>query len=225
MSPRTAVFLLSENRLLREALARILRKRSDISVVGAGRSEEYSFQDIAMAGAEILLLDSITSGVPDYQFVRAALQAMPHLRIMLLGMEEEEDLFLEAVRAGVVGYLLKEASAADVVTAVRGVAQGEASSPPRLCRTLFQYVAQEKEIEKEEIQVPNGMIRMRLGLTRRQQQLVPLIASGMTNKEIAMRLHLSEQTVKNHVHEILHRVGADDRLEVLEMIRVQSAQA
>jgi two-component system nitrate/nitrite response regulator NarL len=221
MSPRTSVFLLAENRLLREALARILGKRADIAVVGAGRSQDYALPDIAAAGAEILLLDSLTSGVPEFRFVRAALRAIPHLKIVLLGMEEDEDVFLAAVRAGMVGYLLKEASASDVVTAVRGVAQDEASSPPRLCRALFRRIAAEEK--NEEVQIPSRRIHVRLGLTRRQQQLVPLIARGLTNKEIASHLNLSEQTIKNHVHRMLQKVGADDRLEVVEMVRVHGA--
>jgi DNA-binding NarL/FixJ family response regulator len=61
-----------------------------------------------------------------------------------------------------------------------------------------------------------------MGLTRREQQLVPLIAQGFTNKEIASYLHLSEQTVKNHIHRILQRIGASDRLAVVEMVREQN---
>ena len=63
-------------------------------------------------------------------------------------------------------------------------------------------------------------VKSQLGLTRRQQQLVPLLAQGLTNKEIALQLNLSEQTVKNHVHRMLQKVGADDRLSVVEMVKV-----
>jgi DNA-binding NarL/FixJ family response regulator len=63
-------------------------------------------------------------------------------------------------------------------------------------------------------------VKAQLGLTRRQQQLVPLLAQGLTNKEIAVHLNLSEQTVKNHVHRMLQKVGADDRLSVVEMVKV-----
>jgi DNA-binding NarL/FixJ family response regulator len=217
MSPRTSVFVLAENRLLREALARILGKRCDISVVGAGRCSDHPFKDIVARGAEILLLDPLTSGAPEFHFVRAARRAAPELTILLVGMGEDEDHFFSAVHAGAEGYLLKDASAVEVVGAVRALAQGEAVCPPRLCFSLFRHVAR----ENAEVTVPSGRIRIQLGLTRRQQQLVPLIAQGLTNKEIATHLHLSEQTVKNHVHRMIQRVGADDRLEVVEMVRVQ----
>lgn len=219
MSPRTSVFLLAENRLLREALARILGKRSDISVVGAGRSQDYTLKDISAAGAEILLINPLASCAPEFQFVHAVHKALPELKVILLGMEEDTEPFLGAVQAGAMGYLLKEASALEVVTAVRAVAQDEAVCPPRLCRALFQHVSR----ERKEVPIPSGQLRIQLGLTRRQQQLVPLLARGLTNKEIASHLNLSEQTIKNHVHRMLQRVGADDRLEVVEMVRVQGA--
>ena len=71
--------------------------------------------------------------------------------------------------------------------------------------------------------VPSAKMRMDFGLTRREQQLLPMIAQGMTNKEIACSLNLAEQTIKNHVHRMLQRVGATDRLEVVEIVRVQGA--
>jgi DNA-binding NarL/FixJ family response regulator len=219
MSPRSSVFLLAENRLLREALARVLSKRCDISVAGVGRAADHTFAEIAAAETEILLLDALTSGMPEFSFVRTALRTIPELKVLLLGMEDNEDLFLRAVRAGVAGYLLREASALDVVAGVRAVAQGEAVCPPRLCLALFRQVAR----ERERFTIPAGQIQIQLGLTRRQQQLVPLIAQGLTNKEIATQLNLSEQTVKNHIHRMIQRVGADGRLEVVELVRTRGA--
>lgn len=99
----------------------------------------------------------------------------------------------------------------DVVGAIRSVAQGEAVCPPQLAKYLFRQVARQAEY------VPSIRLRDELGLTRRQQQLVPLIARGLTNKEIASLLHLSEQTIKNHIHRMMQKVGVDDRLEIVEL--------
>jgi len=135
------------------------------------------------------------------------------LRIVAFGMEDSEEAFLTAVRAGVVGYVLKDAYSSDVVEAVRLAAQGEAVCPPRLCLCLFAHFANQ----------PTGMpklrLRTRLPLTRREQELVPMIAQGLTNKEIAVQLSLSAQTVKNHVHRILQKAGSN-RLAVQEQCRV-----
>src|SRR5205807_881626 len=140
------VFILAENRLLREALTRILSKKSDIRVVGASAFSPQVVEQIAAA--------------------------------------------------------------------VRCVASAEAVCPPQLCLVLFEQMAQQARI-------PSFHIRAELGLTRREQQLVQMIGRGLTNKEIATQLNLSEQTVKNHVHRMLRKVGASDRLAAVELCRSQ----
>jgi len=125
---------------------------------------------------------------------------------------------LECIRAGAVGYLLKDASATDVVAGVRAVSRGEAVYPHQLSIHLFRAVSQRC--------TPLSSVRVRLdlGLTRRQQQILPLIAQGLTNKEIASHFHLSEQTVKNHVHRMLRRVGVNDRLAMVDLARPAAFQ-
>ena len=128
------------------------------------------------------------------------------------------ETFLRAVRDGVVGYMLKDASAMEIAAAVRCVVGSEAVCPPQLCLALFEHFAQQAK-------VPSFHIKHTLGLTRREQQLVQLIGLGLTNKEIASQLNLSEQTVKNHVHRMLRKVGANDRLGVVELCRTQGISA
>ena len=217
MNSRVNVFLLTGNRLLREALGRVLGKRGDISIVGAAPYCPQAVEQIAESGGEILLLDSVTGGISGLRLIREATRRVPGLKVILIDMEDDEEMFLKAVHAGAVGYVLKDASAMDVVTAVRNVAQDEAVCPPRLCLALFRHAAGEFP------SLPSVRVRISLGLTRRQQQLVPLIAQGLTNKEIACQLNLSEQTVKNHIHRMLQRVGASDRLAVVELVREYNA--
>jgi DNA-binding NarL/FixJ family response regulator len=207
------VFLIAENRLLREALSRILSKRPELELVGAVPFSTDALQQILEADPEILVLDADPRLLGSFEFVRSVRRAAPNLRIVQIGMEEDAELFLRAVRAGVVGYVLKEASAMDVVAAVRAVAQEEAVCPPRLLHSLFHQVASEAAA------VPSVRVRLDFGLTRREQQLVPMIARGLTNKEIAAQLNLSEQTIKNHVHRMLQKVGVSDRLSVVELLR------
>ena len=122
---------------------------------------------------------------------------------------------MQCVRAGARGYLLKEASPEDVVEGVRAVQAGKAVCPGGLCALLFHY------FEREATSFPSASMRQRMGLTRREQQLVPLIAEGLTNKEIANRFCLSEQTVKNHLYRMKHKVGAGDRLSIVQVCRTQ----
>ncbi len=210
---KSTVFLLAENRLLRETLSRLLQKKSGICVVGECQFSDSAIERIADSGCDILLLDYPVTTVSNPDLIGEILKAVPGVKVLLLGMEEDEDSLLRAVRSGVMGYLLKEASALNVMAAVRAVAQGEAVCPRKLCASLFQYISKQSEV------IPIYQARVKLGLTRRQQQLVALVAKGRTNKEIAGELNLSEQTVKNHMHRILRQVHAENRYEAVETVR------
>ena len=214
MCAQINIFLLAQNRLLLEALTGILRKRAEFSVVHATAYSPESVGLIDESGCHVLLVDSSVTDTFGFQVVQDILSTVSGLKVLMIGMEEDGETFLKAVSAGVAGYVLKEASALDVVTAIRAVERDEAVCSPRLCRSLFRYVAGICT------SLPNMRVKSQLGLTRRQQQLVPMLAQGLTNKEIASRLNLSEQTVKNHVHRMLQKVGADDRLSVVEMVKV-----
>jgi DNA-binding NarL/FixJ family response regulator len=208
------VFLLTENRLLREALMRIFGDKSDLCLVGATALSPDIVKEVAASGADVLLSDSGANILTDIQVVPELRKAAPHLRVLLIGMEPDSTTFLRAVRAGVLGYVLKDASSADVAAAIRSLAKDDAVCPPILCRALFDYVA------APQLQGTCLQAKHPFGLTRREQQLVEMMGRGLTNKEIAAQLRLSEQTVKNHVHRVLQKVGAGDRLEAVELCRV-----
>lgn len=212
MNDKVRVFIVSENRLVRESLSRVLSKRSDLDVFSSQGSDANAVEHAIRAGAEVLILDS-----PECLFVQKDCEkpqenaGLP-IKVLLVCMEENETLFLRAIRAGVLGFIPKEASALDVAAAVRSLARGEAVCPARLCKFLFDFVA------SQAVELPNGCAKVRLGLTRREQQLIPMIGRGLTNKEIANQLNLSEQTIKNHVHRILHKMGVENRLGILGAI-------
>ncbi len=214
MSSAIDIFLLAQNRLLLEALTRILRKRVEFEVVHAASYTSETLSMITGSGCEVLVADSSVTAIFGFQLIHDAVDAVPGLKVLMIGMDEDEAEFLKAVTAGAAGFVLKDASALDVVSAIRAITRDEAVCPPRLCLSLFRYIASSRT------GLPNVRVKSQLGLSRRQQQLVPLLAQGLTNKEIASQLHLSEQTVKNHVHRMLQKVGADDRLSVVEMVRV-----
>jgi DNA-binding NarL/FixJ family response regulator len=213
VSARVKVLIVSENRLLRDTLARIVEQEQDLSVVAAARLCREAFDEISSTRPDVLLLNPPALAMPDLNDIPRIRRRAPQLKVVAFGMEESEEAFLAAVRAGVVGYVLKDAYSADVVTAVRLAAQGEAVCPPRLCLCLFTYFA------KQPRGMPKLRLRTSLPLTRREQELVPMIAQGLTNKEIAAQLNLSAQTVKNHVHRILQKAGSN-RLAVQEQCRV-----
>jgi two-component system response regulator DegU len=208
------VFLVAENRLLRETLAKLLGKRLGLKVCGSSPFVPGISRLVIDSGTDVLVMDSVTARPPECPHLLTEIAGPPHsIRTLLIDMEEDPERFLNAIRAGAAGYLLKDASAAEVVAAVRSVVKNQAVCPPQLCMTLFRAVSQQWKSF-----VPTAQIKLELGLTRRQQQLIPLVAQGLTNKEIACSLNLSEQTVKCHMYRIMRRVGATDRMQVVDLI-------
>jgi two-component system, NarL family, response regulator DevR len=205
------VFLLAENRLLREALIRILAKKSDIRVVGAAPYSPAAQEQIIATRPGIVLLDSISPVFSETRLVATLHAAIPGVRVAMIDMELDPHTFLRAVREGVVGYVLKDASAMEVAGMIRAVAAGEAVCPPSLSMALF-HVVQSRLFTGATSRV----------LSRREQELVTLLRERLTNKEIAARLNLSEQTVKNHVHRMLRKVGVPDRLAIVERYEWES---
>jgi DNA-binding NarL/FixJ family response regulator len=204
------VFLLAENCLLREALLRVLRKKDDIVVAGAIPFSPSALEKVSGVNPDVVLFDSASIALTGPRLVSRMRQAGKNHKSIMVGMEEDEAIFLRAVGEGVVGYVLKDASATEIVRVIRAVAAGEAVCPPRFSLSLFQCAARDVSFTFEPSQ------KMKFGLSRREQQLVGLIRLGLSNKEIGNRLDLSEQTVKNHIHRILRKVGANDRLEIVE---------
>lgn len=216
VQPKISVFLLADNRLFRESLARILKSKNDICIAGAAPCNSEALDQIESIPCDVLLMDPVTADRSDLLFVHEVARSAPNSRLVLIDMTDDESTFLKAVRAGAAGYILQNASALDIVAAVRSVCQGEAVCPPQLCLRLFKYVAANRNA------LPTLRTKTQTGLTRREQQIVPLIAQGFRNKEIASHLNLSEQTVKNHIHRILQRIGASDRLAVADIVREQN---
>jgi DNA-binding NarL/FixJ family response regulator len=208
----TQVFLLVENRLVLETLVRLFRKRSDLRLVGQGYSTEAI--DALNSQCDIVVLDDLRTVSLLGPRLFGGQQADGAVGVMLIGMEEDEKQFLKAVRAGVSAYLLNDASASDVVAAIRAVARGEAVCPPRLCLALFRSVA--RAVREAPTRIKQRSVH---GLTIHQQQLISLVAKGLTNKEIASRLNLSEFTIKNHIHRIMKQVEAESRHEAVEAAR------
>src|SRR6266404_783083 len=208
------VFVAAENRLLREALSRVLTKGAGIDVIATHSAAPFHTDALLEGRPDILLLNSRGGLEEDLSAIQEVRAAAPAVRILLIGMAKDEREFLQCVRAGISGYLLRDASAGEVLQGVQAVYAGEAVCPGALCAALFRY------FESDTASLPCASGR-RLGLSRRELQLIPLIAQGLTNKEIANHFSLSEQTVKNHLYRMKHKTGAEDRLDIVQLYRVQ----
>jgi len=209
-SLRIKVLLLVGNHLLCRSLIRIIQQKPDIFITGPSAELSDIALRIARSESDVILLDSVSASALNRQGVTRMRDLNPNARVLMIAMDADEGAFLRAVRIGVSGYLLHEASPADLITAIRAVARREAVSPPQFCKALFDALAGVSELTP-------SVRKMGLQLTRRQRELLQMVARGLTNKEISSLLNLSEQTVKNHIYRIFRKIGANDRSEALEI--------
>ena len=216
LSVTTSLYIVAENRLLRESLARLFRKRGDLNMVGEGSYSDSTLEQIVAAGADVLLLDCLGPNQRS-DLICDIRESLPHIRVVLFGMDDDSDIFVQAVRLGVNGYMLKNASASELIDGIRDVAQGEAACPPKFCKVLFRALASETN---QQAAIADQRAGICFELTQRQRQLMSLVAMGMSNKEIAANLNLSEFTVKNHIYRVMKQVDAQNRHEACHLIRV-----
>ncbi len=215
LSPQISVYLLAENRLLRDTLARLLRKRSEINVVGVSRSSESVKDELVSTPCDVVLTDCFDD-TARVRFLQDLLEQVSGINVLLFGMNEDPDVFLKAVSLGICGYLLKEASAAEIIAAVYAAVRGEATCSPSLCMHLIRHLSKQSHEKVMALEVQSGDRKV---LTPRQLQLIRLVAKGMTNKEIAATLNLSQFTVKNHLRRVMRQVDAASRSDAVELIR------
>ena len=212
-SSRIRVSIFAQNQLVREALRRSLIKFEQVHVIGGLTDALPGSADRSKEQAQVSVLFSRDEIQADLEQIEAIRKRTPATKILLVGSAKEDIDFLQYVRAGINGYLWREASAEDIAQGILNVQAGKAVCPGELCAVLFRF------FESSEPRLPFGSPTQRLGLTRREQQIVPLIAKGFTNKEIANHFCLSEQTVKNHLYRMKHKIGADDRLSIVQKFR------
>jgi DNA-binding NarL/FixJ family response regulator len=211
----TRLALVIENRILREVMTATLRKQADLSVIAAMRYSASTYKETKALACDVLLVDHASAREFPSNFIPDLLGQLPRCKVILFGMVDDAENFVQAIRSGVSGYLLGDASAEETIAAVRKVVAGEAVAPARLCQELFQFVAR---TTREGSMILNQRLCLRLGLTGRQQQLIALLARGFTNKEIAETMKLSEFTVKNHVHRIMRRLNAQSRYAAVQTV-------
>jgi DNA-binding NarL/FixJ family response regulator len=201
------VLIVDDQALIREGLKILLELEEGIEIVGEAAEGSSGVAAYASARPDVVLMDirmPLMDGVEATKRIRAL---DPDARILVLTTFDEDRLVLDAVRAGARGYLLKDLSGADLAAALREVAAGGAALQAGVARKVmdaYARLAGDAEIA--------GRLPVE-DLSSRERSVLVLLAQGLSNKEIAARLFLSEGTVKNHVSAILQKIGARDRTQ------------
>jgi len=201
------VVLIDDNRLLRDGLSSLLSAQG-FSVVATARNGQEALREVARVKPQLALLDSALGDREGPRFVREMRQNFPDMKLIVMGLLPAEAEFVEFIKAGVAGFILKDATIDVFVATIMAVADGEYVLPTSLTSTLFSHVAAQARARGR--RGAKAAVRM----TVRERQVIGAIADGLSNKEIADRLHVATHTVKSHVHNILEKLALHTRLEV-----------
>jgi two-component system, NarL family, nitrate/nitrite response regulator NarL len=204
------VAVVGDIEIYRQGLAMILDRRAGIDVVGTARSSEEAVERVDEMRPAVLLLDMAMPGSLDT--VQVLANRRPELKTLALCVPEVESEVIACAEAGVAGYVTREASLDDVVAAVKTAARGESICSPRIVASLFRRVA---TLAAERSREPTAL------LTAREREVAELINNGLSNKEIAAELQIELPTVKNHVHNILEKLGVHRRGEAAARVRAR----
>ena len=203
------ILLIEDNRLLRDGIAAMLKKQSDMHVVATISNGENILMTIEKHKPNIVLLDLGLRNQNSLQIVKLTKQHFPGTKIIAMDLIPLQADVFEFVQAGVSGFILKDAHVAEFYKTIRSVYQGAKVLPSHLTGSLFSQIV-EHAINGSKPSVIVESVRM----TKRERQVIELIADGSTNKEIAQKLHLSPYTVKSHVHKILEKLALNTRVQI-----------
>lgn len=196
--------IVDDHALFREGLASIIRLEKDIEVSGLAGSVKEAVELVRTLKPDIVLMDFKLPDGNGADATRIVLQEHPDCKIVFLTMSESDDDLLAAIRSGAKGYLLKNMSPSKLVTTLRSVQRGESALSRFMTLRLMDELSHTKEPERRKDSALAS-------LTPREMDVLRELTAGGTNKEIASRLYLSENTVKYHVHSILDKLSLPNR--------------
>jgi DNA-binding NarL/FixJ family response regulator len=213
MNESIRVFIVDDNRLLREGLVAMLAEQEGIVVIGAAVSGRKALEKIKDLRPAVALIDIGMPAKDGIEVTQALHRDAPEVKVIILGMCDLAAEIMESIEAGAAGYVLKEASFDTLVETVRAIHRGESFSSPRVTASLFSRIA---ELAGERVlRIPLSSVK----LTPREVDIINQIAEGLSNKEIAQRLAIETQTVKNRIHNILDKLQLHNRIEAVEYAR------
>ena len=193
------VLLADDHSLVRAGIRSLLGAMADVEVVGEAASGEEALELAARQQPDVVLMDIAMKGITGLQAAARMRETHPAVRVVILSMHSGEEYVLQALRAGAAGYLLKDAATGELELALRSVMRGESWLSPAVSRQVVEGYVQRSGAEA----APDV-------LTARQREVLRLVASGKSTKEIAFFLNLSVKTVETHRAQIMERLGIRD---------------
>ncbi len=203
------VVVADDHALFRRGLEMVLQSEPDIEVVAEANDGNEVVAVAEQHMPDLVLMDVRMPGRGGIDAARAIKDAVPHTKILMLTISDEEEDLYDAIKAGANGYLLKEIPIDEVADAIRSVAAGQSLISPSMASKLLTEFATmaRKDAEKPQLAAPR--------LTDREMEVLTQVAQGLSNRDIARELFISENTVKNHVRNILEKLQLHSRMEAV----------
>ena len=215
--PPLALVLIDDNRLLREGLVAVIGKQAGFKVLAATSDVGEVLRMLRHSRPDIVLLDFGLVDHDSLDLTATVREQFPAVRVIVMGLLPVQEDVADYVRAGASGFLMKDASFEDFFSTIRAVAGGAEVLPAALTTSLFAQIAR-TAIRGNRIRTLEAV-----RLTNRERQVVDLLGEGLSNKEIATRLHIAVHTVKSHVHNVLEKLALRSRLEVAAFSHTRSS--
>ena len=191
------VLLAEDHAVVRNGLVELLAVAEDVEVVATAADGEQALATVEELRPDVVLMDISMPKLDGIRATASIAQADPDVRVVMLTAFSDRDRVVSALDAGAVGYLLKDAEPDEVLEAIRAASRGEAPLAPRAARELLAARSEQRHAD----------------LSKREREVLGLVAEGLPNKLIARRLEISEKTVKAHLTSIFQRIGVTDRTQ------------
>lgn len=194
------ILIADDHKVVREGLVTILHAEDDFEVVGQAKDGEEAIHLAKILCPDVILLDIQIPKVEGIEAATQILQHNPAINIVFFSTFDEEDYIFRGIQAGAKGYVLKDSDSDELLNVIRAASRGESLLPPNIATKLTRHLS---------------LTKTELTLTNRELDVLYLMAQGLTNKEIAQELDITERTVKTHMTNILTKFGVRNRTEVL----------
>jgi DNA-binding NarL/FixJ family response regulator len=205
---KTRILVIEDNRIFRDGITAVVNHQPDLVMVAAARDRRDALVQVRHKRLHVILVDLGLQRENALHVVASLSTELPHVKIVGMGLIPSQQDIIEFVQAGAAGFILKDAGVDEILETIRAVARGITILPPLLLGSLFTHVVEHAQKRRK------AKLRAGVVMTRRERDIIVLIADSLSNGEIARRLNLSTHTVKSHVHNILEKLALHSRLEI-----------
>lgn len=213
MNNKIKLLIVDDQELFREGLLTLLSIQNDFEIVGQASSGEEALLAATKTSPDVILMDLRMSGIGGVEATKRIIQQHPRIKIIALTTFDEDELVFNALHAGAVGYLLKDVSPEKLFDAIRTAYKGEYYLLPSITAKVMAEFTRIPRTPKTD---SDGYYE---SLSRREMEILRMVSTGMSNKEIALSLVIAEGTVKNHLTSIFNKLNARDRMHAVLIAR------